>query len=443
MTTTPLESALARAASAAAAPVLVESSRELPLVTIAVALRSGSAEDPVDQEGLTRFAGRMMRRSGGGRSATELDAAIDALGGSIGVESTHSTTAVHGTVISRSLDEFVDLVSDIVARPGFAGDEHERLQRETNAELIEARDHDRALMRRWFRRKFYADHPYGRSTTGTSASIQRICGDSVRQHHRRTFVRDNLVFAFSGDVDEERARNIAGRISSALPRGAAPSYSVTELTRPSGRHLVIVDKPERTQTQILIGCLGTHPRDEDHVPLVVANTVFGGTFTARLMNEVRSKRGWSYGAYSALPYDRRRRAFTMWTFPKAEDAAPCIKLQLEMLRKLLKEGISKKELQRAQRYLIRSHAFALDTASKRVGLKLDAALYDLPRDYYGAYVERVRQVTLEQANSALLRRLSADDLMITVVGTAAQIGDSVRRATEPLATAEIVQFDAE
>ena len=175
---------------------------------------------------------------------------------------------------------------------------------------------------------------------------------------------------------------------------------------------MIVDKPERTQTQILIGCLGSHTRDEDHVALLVANTIFGGTFTARMTQEVRSKRGWSYGAYSSMPIDRRRQSFSMWTFPKADDAGPCLKLELDMLHDLREKGVTKAELSWAKRYMVRSHCFAIDTAAKRVGLELDQTLYDLPEDYYSRYTERVQAVTLEQANlaasKAAIRRRSVD-----------------------------------
>ena len=83
----------------------------------------------------------------------------------------------------------------------------------------------------------------------------------------------------------------------------------------AGRRLLVVDKPERTQTQILVGTLGTSPHDDDHVPLVVGNAVFGGTFTSRLMKEIRSKRGWSYGASARAGIERQRQSWVLWTFP--------------------------------------------------------------------------------------------------------------------------------
>jgi zinc protease len=114
-----------------------------------------------------------------------------------------------------------------------------------------------------------------------------------------------------------------------------------------------------------------------------------------------------------------------------------------MLHALRQKGITKKELSWAKKFLVRSHAFALDTASKRVGLELDTLLYDLPPGYYEQYIERVKAVSLDACNAALAARLSEDDLLVTVVGTAAQIGDAVKGAVKNLASSEVVAFDSE
>jgi len=423
--------------------VLVETSHALPLVSFSIALKTGSLLDPDGMSGATRMMTRWMRRTAGGREAHVIDAEIDALGGAFGADVSPSTLVFQGTVITRSLDGLMRIAADVLARPGFAEVELERLRRETFAELTESLDDDRGLSRRWFRHRVFGAHPYARSVTGTVSSLTRIQPEHLQGLYARVVRADNLIFAFSGDIDRPRAEGLAAQLRNQLPGGSAPAEQTSDPAVIAGRHLTFVDKPDRTQTQILIGGLGTHPGDEDHLALHVANTVFGGTFTARMTQEVRAKRGWSYGAYSSLPIDRRRQAFSMWTFPKAEDAAPCIELQLEMLHALRDKGITPKELSWAKKYLVRSHAFALDTASKRVGLLLDSALYGLPAGYYEDYIDRIKAVTLEQANAAVVKRLSEDDLRVTVVGTAAQIGDAVKAAVPNLASSEIVPFDAE
>ncbi len=430
-----------RLADAGGAAVLLETSRALPLVSISIGLKTGALLDAPGKEGTTRLLSRLMRRTAGGLEAQVIDTRIDSLGGSLGADVAHSTMVFQATVISRSLAAFVDLLVDVLARPGLFEAELERLQRETLAELTDSLDDDRGLARRFFRRRFFGAHPYGRSVSGTPKSVPEITPADARLVFERAFVRDNLVFAFSGDLDGALASRIAQRLSDALPGGVAPVDDTPEPSPVPGRRLVLVDKPDRTQTQILIGCLGSHTRDEDHVALLVANTIFGGTFTARMTQEVRSKRGWSYGAYSNVPFDRRRQSFSMWTFPKADDAGPCLRLELGMLHDLREQGVTKQELSWAKRYLVRSHCFAIDTAAKRVGLALDQALYELPQDYYSRYLERIQAVTLDEANSSVRNRLSEDDLLITVVGTESVVGGAVRAAVDGLASTEVVPFD--
>ena len=114
-----------------------------------------------------------------------------------------------------------------------------------------------------------------------------------------------------------------------------------------------------------------------------------------------------------------------------------------MLEAWRNKGLKKGELDWAKRYLIRSHAFAIDTAAKRVGMLLDAELYQLPDGYYTRYLEHLKAVTLEQANDAVRSRLSAEDLLVTVVGTEADVGAAVKGSIPRLAKAEVARYDAE
>ncbi|MGH7296956.1 MAG: M16 family metallopeptidase, partial [Polyangiaceae bacterium] len=226
------------------------------------------------------------------------------------------------------------------------------------------------------------------------------------------------------------------------PGGSVPD-AVPEPTMRPGRHLLLADKPERTQTQILVGTLGTSAHDEDHVPLVVANAVFGGTFTSRLMREVRSKRGWSYGASARTGVDRHRQSWVMWTFPAAEDAAPCLALTLKLMEAWVTGGVTPREISFIQRYLVRSHAFEVDTAAKRLHQALDVELLSLPADYYSSWTDRVRAVTPEAASAAVRNRIHPQDVLAVVVGTASQVLEPLKAAVPGLAAAKVVPFDAE
>ncbi|MCL2451079.1 MAG: insulinase family protein, partial [Polyangiaceae bacterium] len=282
-----------------------------------------------------------------------------------------------------------------------------------------------------------------RNAGGTTSTIAAVESADVRAFYARYVVQSNVVVGISGDVTADEAPVLAGRLIGGLAAGQpAPDPAPEPRVRP-GRHLLVVDKPQRTQTQMIVGTLGTSPHDDDHAALCVANALFGGTFPSRLMREVRSKRGWSYGASARASIDRRRTAWALSTFPAARDAAPCLELCLELVDDWVAGGVTPRELAFIKRYLVRSHAFEVDTAGKRLHQALDVELYGFPTDYYTGWLDRVREVTPEAAGAAVRRRIDPKNLLAVVVGTASEVLEPLRSAVPGLADARTVAFDAE
>lgn len=425
------------------APVFVETSHALGLVSVVIAFRSGSAFDPEGKDGLARICARMLRRGAEGYPAQVIEESIDSMGGEFAADASVSATSVHFEVISRSLEPFSDLISRILSKPLFDRAELARLLREAEAELIEARDSDRSLAGRAFRKTLFEKHPYGRRVAGTIPALRSITAEDVRAFYEKHFCRKNAVVAVSGDIEPAEAKALVEKLLSGLPEGEAVADVVPPPSPIRGRTLVFVDKPDRTQTQMVIGGLGTHAHDADHIPLLVANTVFGGTFTSRLMQEVRVKRGWSYGAYSRVGFDRQRDAFAMWAAPAAADSAACLKLEVDLLSAFRKEGVTSDELEFVKRYILRSHAFEVDTARKRVHQPLAEVLFDMPAGYHKDYLAKVQATTVEAANTAVRERISESDLVVGVVGTYALIGEEIKKAIADLADVKVLPFDFE
>jgi zinc protease len=421
----------------------LEASHAVPLVSLVVALRCGSALDPAGKEGLARLTMRMLRRGCEGMTSEQIDFRIDVLGAEMAVDTSPSTVAIHAQVIARNVDAFIDLLTKLLSTPTFPEDELGRLRRETAAEIIEARDSDRAVAQKAMTRTLFEGHAYGRSAGGKTDTVERVTREDVVAFYRKILVQGNVVIGIAGDVTATRAPELARRLISSLPKGAPTPDEVPEPSMKPGRRLVVVDKPERTQTQILVGTMGTSPHDDDHVALVVANAVFGGTFTSRLMREVRSKRGWSYGASARTMIDRRRQAWIMWTFPASEDAAPCLKLTLDLMAQWIGAGVTPREVAFIQRYLIRSHAFEVDTAPKRLHQALDVELLSLPADYHTRWLERVRAVTPESAAAAVRNRIHPENVLAVVVGTAAQVLEPLKGAMPDASEVSVVPFDKE
>jgi zinc protease len=130
-------------------------------------------------------------------------------------------------------------------------------------------------------------------------------------------------------------------------------------------------------------------------------------------------------------------------FPAAQDSAPCLKLALELLEAWVAGGVTPREVSFIQRYLVRSHAFDVDTAPKRLHQAIDVELLGLPRDYFSGWIPRVSAVTPEAATAAIKNRIRPDDLLSVVVGMASQVNDALKGSIPRLADASVVPFDIE
>ncbi len=399
-------------------PVFVEPSHELPLVDVEILFREGAVLDPVGSEGLIRLTAQMIRRGPRGMSAEAFDEAVEALGATLGAAVGSHTIRFTGAVIRRNLEPFLALVGRMLTDPGLRAKDLARQKRKNEAELVELRDHDRSLAARAFRRFLFGDHPYGRPATGTLETVPRFTQREVRACYEQLLTTGDVIVGVAGDVEPEELAPMIERALGAIPSGPRRRVELAAPELPRGRRVLVVDKPQRTQTQVYLGGLGAKVDDPAYHALLVANTGFGGMFTSRLMQEVRVERGWSYGAASKVGTDRERDAWTVWTHPAATQVLDCLRLELELIDAWIERGLDDDEIARAKDHLVKSHAFELETAEKRLDPQLETELYDLPLDWHPRFVERVRAVTSRSASRAVRSHLRGRDLAITMVATA-------------------------
>lgn len=420
--------------------VFLEESHTLPLVDFELCLRTGTTFDPPGKEGLTRIVWRALRMGTKHLSSREVEDGIARLGARLGMEVSSSSVRIRAVVIRRNLEPFLELLATLLREPAFRPADLAQAKRETYADMISLRDNDRALAGRHLRRLLFADHPYGRSVVGSRTTVGAIRRDDVRENHETHLCGKNLIFGFAGDLTRQDLETLLARHFSDLPRGRPPRMRLPAPQIARGRRIRIIDKPERTQTQMVMGTLGSKVGDRHHDALSVASTAFGGTLTSPLWLEVREKRGWSYGAASRLGADRAREAFTVHTFPTAEHTVECAALELSLLDHFVAHGVSAAEHRLAKRYLINGHCFDLDTPGKRLEVKVDHELFGLPADHLATYERRVRGVTRAASAEAVRARLSSRDMVIAVVATAKDVADGLA-ALPGVTDIDVVRYD--
>jgi zinc protease len=420
--------------------ILVEENHDLPLARAQLTFRVGGADDASGDDGLCNYATELMARGAGGRTRAEIDAAFDALGTSLEIAAEHDGVTFELTVLQKKLPAALALMADVILRPDFADLEAEKLRRELRAQLDELRDDDSHLARRFFQRQMFGGHPYGRSVLGTETSFARFSPERARAWHGAALKGGNLIFGLAGAVHAGEAQALWAQHFSGIPDGAASFTERPAPPRRQGRHLCIVDKPERTQSQILFGQPAPRWVDDDFLPLQVATTAFGGTFTARLMNEVRSKRGLSYGASARLGQGRGQRGLIVHVFPSLEQTPETVALVLRLYDEWAKDGLSDDEIAFSKGYLANSFAFNEATPEDRLDLRVAVAVSGLATDHAETYASRIRAVTPAEVRRAMEAHLQPGDLEICIVSTAEELQPALQEAG--IAVDEVVEHDS-
>jgi len=406
--------------------LLVEN-HDHPYVTFNVGIRGGSLADPPGKEGLAYLAANMLTRGTTRRSQAHIVEDIDVLGSMLDLSVGKEATIVRADALKRNLEGLLDVLTDILTAATFPPEELDKLRRQTQAEIKDLRNHDEYLVRHFFQQLLFDGHPYGRPGKGTISSLDQVGRDDVVAFVHRQLRQDNLFVAASGDVTRAELDDLVERCLGGLPDGREAEPPFARLPPPSGRTVLLVDKAERTQTQVIIGHETVDANDPDYFPLLVANTVFGGTFTARLSREIREKRGWSYGAYSYFSPSRRSGTFSLRFSPNNENTAAAIELSLALLEQLAADGITESELAFGRSYLVNQFPFKIDTVPKRVEQVMSGELLGWPADFLDHYIADVEAVTVDAANAAVRRHIHPADLVIAVLGTADVVRDGIAR----------------
>jgi zinc protease len=429
---------------ASAIEVSFERDTTLPLVHINVAIRTGAVSDPVGQLGLTNFMGEMLLRGTRTRTKEQIDLTLDQLGAQLGVETRAESTILRGSVLSSKLPQFLALLSEIITQPSFPEREIQKLKGEVVSQILEELSEDSSLGARRFNHLLFRTHPYGNPIDGTQKDIEKLTRQKIASHYEKICRNGALLVVGTGDAKVEDIETWANGIAAARP-GDGLGRALAKPSDSAITHLTLIDKPERTQAQVFIGQLGVKMTDPDYFPLYIANHAFGGdSFSARLMRELRVKRGWTYGVYSAFRHGTAPRSWMVHLYPAQKDTPAAIALTLKMIQEARDQGLTQEEFDFAKQSLIKSAGFAYNTPKKRVENALIEKTIDLPDGFIKGYADQMKKVTLEQANAALRKFLKPDKLTITVVGTAKDLKDPLAQSTgTPAEKLEVIDWAKE
>ncbi len=417
--------------------VIVLEDHRLPRFELGVVVRRGSGSETLEQAGLAAFTAELMERGAGERTALELAAHVDALGASLAVASDWDSLSAGVSGLSRDFDTLFDVLRDVVREPRFDEDEAERVRAEQLATLEKARE-DPGTVASWnFARLLYGGHRYGLPAQGTPETVARLGVADAKSFHARLFVPGNAIFVASGDVAFE---DVLARVEAALgdwDGGSVPAPGPPAPDpAPPARRIVVVDRPDLGQAQIVIGHEGIARTDERRVPALVMNTVLGqGGFSSRLMSVVRSDEGLTYSIGSLFLQRRLGGPFAVFTFTRVPETRRVVDLVLRELERMQSEPPEGEELARAKSQRIGSFALALETSGAVADALVDLSVHGLPADSLDTYRARIRAIGPEDVASVARELLHPERAAVVVVGPA----DALAPQLEGLGPVEVVK----
>lgn len=386
----------------------------LPFVALEIAFMGGTSLDVEGKRGAVNLMTGLLEEGSGDLDARGFARATEALATSFSFGSDSESISISARFLTENFDASVALLRDAIQKPRFDEADIERVRAQVISGLsFDAKDPN-DIAGKTFATMAYGQHPYGTVEAGTPESVAALTRDDLLEAHRNVLVRDRVLVGAVGDITPEQLGDLLDALLGDLPQSGPGMPPHIEPQIEGGITVVDFNTP---QSVALFGQRGIAVDDEDYFAAVLVNQVLGGgSFESRLMQEVREKRGLTYGVYSYL-YPRDLANAYMGSVSSANDRiAEAIEVIRNEWRKAATEGITEQELQNAKTYLTGAYPLRFDGNGTIAGILVGMQMIGLSPEYVKTRNERVERVTLEDAQRVAADLLDPDGLHFVVVG---------------------------
>jgi zinc protease len=403
--------------------VLVLEDHRMPTISMTLDIRgAGGIFEPAAMTGLAAATAQMLREGTATRTAKEIAETVDRLAAGIGASSSQGSlqTTMNFSGLTENFDRWFPLAVDILLHPSFPADEWNKLKQRQLIGLRQQRTSPAFLSRERFSKAIYGSHPAS-IVSATPATLEAITPEALKQWHLERYAPQNAILGIVGDVTPAqilpKLRDaFAAWKKSDLKAEAPPSPAPAKEIR-----VLVVNRPSSVQTNLEMGNLALDRRSPDYVALTVMNQVLGGGSTARLFNNLREDKGYTYGAYSSITAGEFAGPWIASSEVRTDVTEGAMREFFNEFRRMRDEKVPAAELEEKKRAVVARFALSLESPATLLNYAITRRIYGLPDDYWDTYPAQISAITPDEVQRVARKYLNLDEIQIVAVGDATRI----------------------
>jgi len=404
-------------------PVWVVEKHDIPLVTVEMVVGAGEDTDPARRPGTASFVADMLDEGTRTRDASAIAAAFEDQAAIFRSQADGDSLAAAVSFPAGALGPVLDVFSDCLLHPAFRSKDVERVRALRLGDLAQLEADPAQVGKSLLSRTVFGeDHPWAFPALGTVASLKATRPSELGDWHRAWVKPNNAVLIVVGDVKAaELLTQLQSRFGAWTPAKLPKRRSMAPRPHKGPRVITVVDRPGAAQSQLWVGELGLGASSTDLYPAQIAATVLGGGDKSRLNANLRTGKGYSYGAYSFFELQREPGVFAAFAPVVADKTPEALSEVLSELRRLHEGGIDDLELAEAKAGLIQSLSAKFATTTETALTFGRVWALGRPPDYFLEYTRKIESVTREEVAAAAGQRFRPEALAIVVVGPVGEL----------------------
>ncbi|MDJ0534602.1 MAG: pitrilysin family protein [Xenococcaceae cyanobacterium MO_207.B15] len=418
--------------------VYLAEDRDLPLIRGAAFIRTGSRFEPSDKVGLGSVTGTLMR-SGGTKShpPERLNFILEQNAASIetGIGTTLGRASFN--TLTEDIDTVFPLFAEVLREPAFRSLQLELAINQQRGAIARRNDNPQSITDREFNKLIYgADSPYAR--TVEYETLDNISRQDIIDFYQEYVRPDNIILGIVGDFDtEEMQTKIASVFADWKVTTPQPKLTIPSATQKQDSGVFLIDRPDSTQSNVMLGHLGNTLDNPDYAALSVMNGVLNG-FGGRLFDELRSRQGLAYSVYGIWSpnYDYPGK-FTSGGQTQSATTVPFIQAIFREIERLQANPISEEELAKAKESILNSFVFNFQNPSQTISRLMRYEYFDYPQDFIFQYQDQVKATTIEDIQRVALKYLQPEQIVTLVVGNSEEMNPNLKSLTGQIETINI------